>query len=108
MLQSPEPDRRHIQESLRTLDKYNGPIDGNLQSAAEQFSYAVRLSPNYPLGHLNLGIALAKLNRPTEAMTQFEETLRLDPNNQKATDYLRALTNPRSGVSAERRIPPSK
>ena len=34
VLQSPEPDRRHIQESLRTLDKYNGPIDGNLQSEA--------------------------------------------------------------------------
>ncbi|MGZ3340114.1 MAG: peptidoglycan-binding domain-containing protein [Reyranella sp.] len=34
VLQSPEPDRKHIQESLRTLDKYNGPIDGNLQSEA--------------------------------------------------------------------------
>ena len=32
VLQSPDPDRRKIQESLRTLDKYNGPIDGNLQS----------------------------------------------------------------------------
>jgi putative peptidoglycan binding protein len=34
VLQSPDPDRRKIQESLRTLDKYNGPIDGNLQSDA--------------------------------------------------------------------------
>ena len=34
VLQSPEPDRRRIQESLRTLYKYNGPIDGNLQSEA--------------------------------------------------------------------------
>jgi peptidoglycan hydrolase-like protein with peptidoglycan-binding domain len=34
VLQSAEPDRKHIQESLRTLDKYNGPIDGNLQSEA--------------------------------------------------------------------------
>jgi hypothetical protein len=34
VLQAPEPDRRRIQESLRTLDKYNGPIDGNLQSDA--------------------------------------------------------------------------
>src|SRR5262245_10139735 len=34
VLQSPEPDRRKIQESLRTLDKYSGPIDGNLQSDA--------------------------------------------------------------------------
>ena len=34
VLQSPDPERRKIQESLRTLDKYNGPIDGNLQSEA--------------------------------------------------------------------------
>jgi hypothetical protein len=34
VLQSPEQDRKRIQESLRTLDKYNGPIDGNLQSDA--------------------------------------------------------------------------
>ncbi len=32
VLQSPDADRRRIQESLRTLDKYQGPIDGNLQS----------------------------------------------------------------------------
>ncbi len=36
VLQSPEPDRRRIQESLHTLDKYNGPIDGNLQSDATE------------------------------------------------------------------------
>jgi putative peptidoglycan binding protein len=34
VLQSAEPDRRKIQESLSTLGKYNGPIDGNLQSDA--------------------------------------------------------------------------
>jgi hypothetical protein len=34
VLQSPDPDRRKLQESLRTLDKYAGPIDGNLQSEA--------------------------------------------------------------------------
>ncbi len=34
VLNSPDPDRRKLQESLRTLDKYSGPIDGNLQSEA--------------------------------------------------------------------------
>lgn len=34
VLQSPEADRKRLQESLRTLDKYNGPIDGDLQSDA--------------------------------------------------------------------------
>lgn len=34
VLNSSEADRKKIQESLRTLDKYSGPIDGNLQSDA--------------------------------------------------------------------------
>lgn len=34
VLNSSDADRRKIQESLRTLDKYNGPIDGNLTSEA--------------------------------------------------------------------------
>lgn len=32
VLQRPEAERQRIQESLRTLDKYNGPIDGKIQS----------------------------------------------------------------------------
>lgn len=32
VLQRPEAERQRIQESLRVLDKYNGRIDGNLQS----------------------------------------------------------------------------
>jgi hypothetical protein len=34
VLNSSDAERKKIQESLRTLDKYNGPIDGNLQSEA--------------------------------------------------------------------------
>ena len=34
VLQSPEADRKRLQESLRTLGKYNGPIDGDMQSEA--------------------------------------------------------------------------
>lgn len=34
VLQSPDAERKRIQESLRTLDKYQGPIDGNLNSEA--------------------------------------------------------------------------
>ncbi len=34
VLKGSEAERKKIQESLRTLDKYGGPIDGNLQSEA--------------------------------------------------------------------------
>ncbi len=34
VLQGTEAERKRIQESLKTLDRYSGPIDGNLQSNA--------------------------------------------------------------------------
>jgi hypothetical protein len=82
VLQSPEADRRKLQESLRTLDKYNGPIDGNLQSEA-----ATKAISDWQKGHgYN---AVGKLT-PTEAVTLNNEAAkapikRLDPSAQAAT-----------------------
>jgi predicted Zn-dependent protease len=56
----------------------------------------VQLKPEFPGGHLNLGVALLKLGRPQEAAQQFEETLRLEPDNKIAPGYLaqtRAIIN---------------
>src|SRR5436190_10615663 len=81
VLNSPDPDRRKLQESLRTLDKYNGPIDGNLQSEA-----AMRAISDWQKGHgYN---AVGKLT-PTEAVTLNNEASkapirRLDPSAQAA------------------------
>ena len=82
VLQSPEADRRKLQESLRTLDKYNGPIDGNLQSEA-----TTKAISEWQKGHgYN---AVGKLT-PTEAVTLNNEAAkapikRLDPSAQVAT-----------------------
>ena len=81
VLQSPEPDRRKIQESLRTLDKYSGPIDGNLQSAVTMKAIA-----EWQKGH---GYAQVGKLTPTEAQTLNAEAARapikrLDPSTQTA------------------------
>jgi hypothetical protein len=82
VLQSPEPDRRRIQESLRTLDKYNGPIDGNLQSEA-----TTKAITDWQKGH---GMhAVGKLT-PQEAQQLNAEAARvpirrIDPSMQAAT-----------------------
>ena len=49
---------------------------------------AVRLNPAFPTSHLNLGLALVRLGSLDEAESQFEETLRLEPGNSRAADYL--------------------
>jgi len=81
VLQSPEPDRRKLQESLRTLDKYNGPIDGNLQSEGTMKGIAA-----WQKGH---GYTQSGKLTPTEAAALNNEAARapikrLDPKMEAA------------------------
>jgi len=43
------------------------------------------------MAHLNLGVALVKQGDLENAARQFEETLRLQPQNPLAADYLQQL-----------------
>ena len=81
VLQSPEADRRKIQESLRTLDKYNGAIDGNLQSEATQKGIGdwQRGHGSTATGRLTPGEAVALNNEAARAPIR-----RLDPSTQVA------------------------
>lgn len=81
VLNSSEADRRKLQESLRTLDKYSGPIDGNLQSEA-----TTKAIGDWQRGHqltatgkLTPGEAVALNNEATRAPIR-----RLDPSSQAA------------------------
>jgi hypothetical protein len=81
VLNSPEPDRRKLQESLRTLDKYNGPIDGNLSSEATMKGIAA-----WQKGH---GYTQSGKLTPTEAAALNNEASRapikrLDPKVEAA------------------------
>jgi hypothetical protein len=79
VLQSPEADRKRLQESLRTLDKYNGPIDGNLQSEA-----AVKAIGDWQKGR---GMAVVGKLTPAEAQQLNAEAARapirrIEPSSQ--------------------------
>ncbi len=63
-------------------------LDGNMSEARTESETAIRLNPDFPKAHLNLGMALVQLGKFAEAEQQFKETLRLDPTNLKAADYL--------------------
>ena len=90
VLQSPEPDRRRIQESLRTLDKYNGPIDGNLQSDATMKAIAdwQKGRGTHPVGKLT----------PQEAQQLNAEAARIPIRRIEPPPQIRAMTR----SSAER------
>jgi hypothetical protein len=81
VLNSPDADRRKLQESLRTLDKYNGPIDGNMQSEP-----TVKAIGDWQKGH-NAPVT-GKLT-PPEAVALNNEAARapikrIDPSSQVA------------------------
>ena len=59
-----------------------------MPQARAESEATVRLNPAFPTSHLNLGLALVKLGSLGEAERQFDETLRLQPGNSKASDYL--------------------
>ena len=53
----------------------------------------VRLNPNYVKAHANLGVALYKQGRLNEAVEQFDEVLRLDPQNRQALEFKQHALN---------------
>ena len=101
MLNSPDADRRKIQESLRTLDKYNGPIDGNLQSEATvkaigdwqkgRNTPAVgKLTPQ-EAAQLNAEAARAPIRRLESPPPQTAAPVPLQPAQPSNADALKAL-----------------
>jgi tetratricopeptide (TPR) repeat protein len=66
-------------------------FDGQAAEARKELEQATRMRPEYAPAHLNLGVALQQLGREQDARTQFEETLRLEPVNKLAAQYLEAL-----------------
>ncbi len=104
VLEKPDADRRKLQESLRTLDRYNGPIDGDLKSEASMKAITEWQKSH---GYTQVG----KLT-PTEAVTLNNEAAkapirRLDPSTQTAAapppppsnaDLLKALQAKRAAA----------
>jgi len=57
---------------------------GQAADALAHFAEAARLKPDFAEDRFNHGVALAKAGRFAEAAREFQETLRLDPANDRA------------------------
>lgn len=54
-------------------------LAGRTAEAVGPLQEAIRLRPEGPAAHGELGVALAALGRPAEAVAAFEDAMRLDP-----------------------------
>jgi Tfp pilus assembly protein PilF len=65
---------------------------GKMDEAAAEYRAALRSKPGSPEIHSNLGAVLALQGQQQQAMEEFNEALRLDPNFTQAKERLKALT----------------
>jgi len=91
------PDNADVLYTLaRVLTDRGSPAD--LDEAIRLFYAALKVCPTGELTHNYLGVALAKRGRMDEAISQFRETLRLNPNITEAQSNLdNALALKRQG-----------
>ncbi len=55
-----------------------------MSEAVEAYQNAVRLEPDLAEAHWNLALAYVTLNRPAEAISEFETFIALRPDSSKA------------------------
>ncbi len=61
---------------------------GKVAAALEKYRAALELDPTHPGFRLNLALALCRLGRWEQGISELKEILRLDPNNAEATRAL--------------------
>jgi protein O-GlcNAc transferase len=62
---------------------------GQLDQAEAAFRRCIALAPTLAGAHTGLGIVLAETRRVADAISEFHEALRLQPNNPAAPDDLK-------------------
>jgi len=62
-----------------------GPdASGNMEKSMAHYRESLRLKPDHPQSHNNLGLALAKLGRAEEAIAHYREAVRFKPDHSGA------------------------
>jgi Flp pilus assembly protein TadD len=74
-------------------------MKGDLEGAKKHYLETLRLDPKAPV-HNSLGVVYMKLGQTSEAVAEFNEALRLRPDDEAAAENLRFVLSrdPRSGT----------
>jgi tetratricopeptide (TPR) repeat protein len=66
-------------------------LDRQYSAAETELKAVVKSRPEFGPAHLHLGFALARQNKFEEALAEFRETLRLEPSNSQARQFLEQM-----------------
>jgi len=77
-------------------------VKGDLESAKRHYEETARLDPKAPV-HSGLGAVYFRLGQTSQAITQFKEALRLNPDDQEAAENLRFTEAIQAGDASTRR-----
>jgi predicted Zn-dependent protease len=61
------------------------------EAAAREYSEVLRINPGHVTSRINLGVVLVRFNRLDEAISCFQDALKLEPTNQIAQEYLSSV-----------------
>lgn len=71
-----DPERINVRHNLSLL-----LIDVDIFAAVREFRELVAMAPDFELGHIGLGMSVAKLGQWKEAETQYRKAMALDPSD---------------------------
>lgn len=74
---------------------------GHVIQAMDEWKIAVRLNPNHPDAHLNLGMAFLERDEFDDAIKELDAAYRLDPNNKTAVEQLATALNERGSHASD-------
>jgi tetratricopeptide (TPR) repeat protein len=68
-------------------------MQGDYPAAVEALELAIRLNPDTYQNYFNLGMTLEKLDRPDDAIKQYEDCMERAPDLEQAQQRLETLRN---------------
>lgn len=75
-----EPDEHRLHRVVLRYNRAQVYVGmGDFQKALEEYEEVVRIDPNFPEHHFNLGIVLRRLGRNSEALASFASSLEISP-----------------------------
>jgi serine/threonine-protein kinase len=81
----PEDERKACRALWTDVDALVERAEGGLrEDAIAEYREAIRLKPDFAVGHYNLGNALRAQGRPEDAIAEYREAIRLEPNHAAA------------------------